>query len=222
MKNFTMKAALALVTVATIFLSFPVTVALAAYPTVKISDSFYVEKDIRVPEKKDQRVDILKKYLETHKSPMVANAKDFVEAADKYDLDWKLVASIAGVESTFGKHTPGSEFFGNESYNAWGWGVYGDNSLGFPSWKDGIYTVSRGLREKYVNRGLRTPLEMNRIYASSKTWGVRVDYFMSRIAEFEAKYADPNAISLEEDHFDVQTAGESAKPFVSAPLTTVS
>ena len=219
MKNLTMKAVLAIATTATILFSLPVTNAKAAYPTVKISDSFYVEKDVRIPEKKDQRVEILEKYLETHKSPMKKNAVDFVEAADKYELDWKLVAAIAGVESTFGKHTPGNELFGNESYNAWGWGVYGDQALGLGSWKNGIYTVSRGLKEKYVDRGLKTPLEMNRIYASSQTWGERVNFFMNKIAEFEAANTDPNAITLEEDHFDIQTAGESARP-LKMPLST--
>lgn len=216
MKNLTMKAPLALALVATIFFSLPVTVAFAAYPTVRISDSFYVEKDIRIPEKKDQRVDILKKYLQTHKSPMVGNAKDFVEAADKYELDWKLVAAIAGVESTFGKHTPGNELFGNESYNAWGWGVYGDQALGLGSWKNGIYTVSRGLKENYVNKGLLTPEQMNKKYASSPTWGFKVRFFLNKIAEFEAANTDPSALTLEEDYFDIQTAGESARPFKMA------
>lgn len=222
MKNFTLKAGLAIATTATIFLSFPVQVAQAAYPTVKISDAFYLDsgvKTIRV--KKDERVEILKAYLESHNSPMVANAKDFVEAADEHNLDWKLVASIAGVESTFGKHTPGGG--ATESFNAWGWGVYGDQSLGFGSFKNGIYTVSRGLRENYVNKGYDTPEKMNKKYASSKTWGYKVNFFLAKIAAFEKEFKATNQnIAVEEKHFDVQTAGESAKPFNRMPLGSTS
>jgi len=216
-----MKAILASATIATIFFSFPVT-ALAAYPTVKISDSFYVDNSIKtVSVKKDERVEILKAYLETHKSPMVGNAKDFVEAADQYDLDWKLVASIAGVESTFGKHTPGGA--ATETFNAWGWGVYGNQALGFGSFKNGIYTVSRGLRENYVNKGYDTPEKMNRKYASSKTWGMKVNFFLGKIGTFESNFKSNNQnVAVEEKQFDVQTAGESAQPYKSMPLSTTS
>jgi len=115
-------------------------------------------------------------------------AQDFVDAADTYDMDWKLVAAISGVESTFGKHIPGGHGE-NTSYNGWGWGVYGDNSLGFKSWRDGIFTVSEGLKTRYINKGLKDPLAMNRIYAASPTWGVRVNYFLSDIHNYAQDYS---------------------------------
>ena len=91
---------------------------------------------IRIPENNksgnDSRVKILAEYLKSQDSPLAANASDFVDYADKYNLDWKLVAAISGVESTFGKAIPKS------SYNGWGWGVYGNNVIRFASWKDGI------------------------------------------------------------------------------------
>jgi hypothetical protein len=75
----------------------------------------------------DSRVRILKAYLEQYNSPLVTHAQDFVEIADKYNLDWKLVAAISGVESTFGQQIP------YESFNGWGWGIYGDNMIRFKS-----------------------------------------------------------------------------------------
>ena len=123
--------------------------------------------------KLDNRAVILTKYLAKYNSPLQYHAQDFIDAAKTYDLDWKMVVSIAGVESTFGKHIPGG-------YNGWGWGVYGTQAIYFESWKDGIYTVSKGLREGYLNKGLTDPYSINRVYAASPTWGKNVTYFMNR------------------------------------------
>src|SRR3989344_9215484 len=71
----------------------------------------------------DNRVKILEEFLKQYNSPLVPHAVDFVKYADEYDLDWKLVASISGLESTFGKAIP------YNSYNGWGWGIYGDNMI---------------------------------------------------------------------------------------------
>lgn len=126
----------------------------------------------------DERARVLQAYLEKYNSPLKYQAGNFVEAADKYNLDWRLVAAISGVESTFGKFIPGG-------YNAWGWGIYGNQTLYFKSWKDGIYTVSAGLRENYLNRGLTDPYSINRIYAASPAWGGHVSYFLQDMEKFE-------------------------------------
>jgi hypothetical protein len=130
----------------------------------------------------DSRIKILEEYLKQHNSPLTPHAKDFVEIADKYDLDWKLVASISGLESTFGKHIP------YNSYNGWGWGVYGDNVIRFSSWTEGIETVSEGLRTKYINQwGANDVYQIGKYYAASPTWAQRVTFFMNKIDEFKDK-----------------------------------
>lgn len=134
----------------------------------------------------DKRVKILRDYLGQFDSPLQDNAVDFVEAADQYKLDWKLVAAISGVESTFGKRTPGNEQY--PSYNGWGWGVYGTQELHFKSWKHGIYTVSEGLKKNYIDKGLLDPYQMNRVYASSPAWGWKVDFFLRDITKFADAY----------------------------------
>lgn len=153
----------------------------------------------------DRRAQILKDYLAKHKSPLENSAQDFIEAADKYSLDWKLVVSISGVESTFGKHVPGGLDPQYTSYNGWGWGVYGDNSLGFKSWRDAIYTISEGLKTNYVDKGYTEPLIMNKKYASSQTWGVRVVYFMNEIE----KYAQGYPIDVELEELEVAALNKS-------------
>lgn len=131
--------------------------------------------------KLDPEAEILSKYLAKHNSPLQYHAQDFVDAANLYGLDWKLVASIAGVESTFGKFIPGG-------FNGWGWGVYGTQALFFKSWKDGIYTVSKGLKEDYISRGLLEPMAMNKRYAASPVWGTHVTFFMRDLEKFAASY----------------------------------
>ncbi|MBI2049543.1 glucosaminidase domain-containing protein [Candidatus Roizmanbacteria bacterium] len=128
----------------------------------------------------DNRAKILREFLEQYNSPLVPYAENFVEYADKFSLDWKLVAAISGVESTFGKQIP------YNSYNGWGWGIYGDNIIRFASWDEGIRTVSQGLRENYMDKwGARDVYQIGRFYAASPTWASRVTYFMERIEEYE-------------------------------------
>jgi len=141
--------------------------------------------DEKVP---DSRGLILKEFLEKYNSPLVPFADDFVEIADKYELDWRLVAAISGVESTFGKNIPAN------SYNAWGWGIYGNNVIRFSSWSEGIEIVSKGLRENYFDKGATSIYQVGRIYAESKAWPYRVDYFMEKIDEFKTQFEANNQI----------------------------
>ncbi len=129
----------------------------------------------------DERAQILSAYLTRHNSPLESSAQNFIDAADRYNLDWRLVAAISGTESTFGKATPGG-------YNAWGWGVYGNQALRFNSWKDAIYAVSAGLRNNYYNRGLTNLFAINRVYASSGHWAYSVNFFMDDIDRFQQEY----------------------------------
>lgn len=128
----------------------------------------------------DSRVNRLKLYLETLNSPLAEVASHFVLEADRLDLDWRLVAAIAGVESTFGKHIP------TGSYNAWGWGVFtgAQDGVHFKDWKDGIAQISEGLRYNYIEKGAVTIEQIGRIYAASPAWSWKVRFFLAQIEEF--------------------------------------
>lgn len=161
----------------------------------------------------DYRAQILRDYLSKFNSPLAQHAQDFIEAADTHNLDWKLVPAIAGVESTFGKHTPGNALY--PSYNGWGWGVYGTQAIYFKSWREGIFTVSEGLRKNYFNKGLTTPTTINPVYAASKSWGRNVDFFMNEMEKFADSY-ESSAPSTKKElepliEFDGDVAGKSAK-----------
>lgn len=145
-------------------------------------------KDEVVSKKLDKQAQILADYLKYRNSPLQYHAQDFIDAAKKYDLDWKMLPAIAGVESTFGKFIPGG-------YNAWGWGVYDTNAIYFGSWREAIFVISRGLREGYLNKGLNNPYTINRIYAASPYWGRAVAYFMNDLERFENKFDEDRFLS---------------------------
>ena len=53
--------------------------------------------------KQDPRLVRLEKYFEEKQCPVKPLARDFVAAADRHNLDWRLLPSIAFVESSGGK-----------------------------------------------------------------------------------------------------------------------
>ena len=139
----------------------------------------------------DPRAKILKGYLELHNSPLADNAQTFVEEADKYNLDWRLVASIAGVESTFGQAEPAG------CYNGWGYGIYGTNMMCFASYDDAIHTISESLREKYMDTwGATDVYDIGHYYAASPTWADRVTYFMNDMETYRASVNDNQPLSI--------------------------
>lgn len=94
----------------------------------------------------DTRIVAMERFLLDYNSPMAPYAKSFIEEADKFGLDWRLVASISGVESAFGNLTP------LNTNNGWGWRGINKNEKGwsqFATWADGVKEVTRGLSQGY-------------------------------------------------------------------------
>lgn len=121
----------------------------------------------------DKRANILRQFLAKYDSPLVDNAEDFVEAADFYGLDWRMLPAIAGIESTFGKQMI------QGTYNAYGWG---GGTIRFKSWSDGIWTISGAIKEKYVDKGADNIYKIGRIYCPpNPQWPYKVQSFMDKI-----------------------------------------
>lgn len=124
---------------------------------------------------KDARSEILKQYMEKYSSPLVPYAELVVQVADKYSIDFRLITAIAQQESNLCKVIPPG------SYNCWGWGITSESSLGFSSYEEGIETVSKGLRENYLNKGYINITDIMSKYTplSNGSWAAAVEKFMS-------------------------------------------
>ncbi len=128
----------------------------------------------------DYRVDVLRNYLVKYGSPLAPYAEVFVEYADRYGIDYRLVPAITGVESTFGKRIP------HQSYNAYGWA---NGEYKFKSWRDSISHVTFTLKNKYIGKGANTISKIAKIYAPpSSTWGSKVTYFVKGISKLPVTY----------------------------------
>ena len=137
----------------------------------------------------DNRVRILKSYLEQFHSPLAPYAANFVAQADLYNVDWRFVAAIAGRESTFAKQEP--------CINPFGYGIYGNTMTCFASYPQAIQTVSKALRENYIDKwGAQNVYDIGHMYAASPTWASGVIYFMNDIQRFALAEPQPLPISL--------------------------
>lgn len=125
----------------------------------------------------DARPEIIREYLKANESPMEPYSEFIVEAADKYGLDFRLITAIGQKESGLGRAMP------KDCHNAWGWGIHSEGTLCFDNWEEGIETISKGLKEKYLDMGYQTPDEIMKKYAhpDSTTWAEGVNYYMSQM-----------------------------------------
>ena len=124
----------------------------------------------------DTRVETLENFLEKYDSPLAPYSQLFIQTADKYELDWRLIPAIAGVESTFGKRIP------YKSFNAYGWA---NGEYRFSSWEESIEVVGQALRTKYEDKGAVSINQIARRYAPpSSTWASKVKFFMRKIDSY--------------------------------------
>lgn len=123
----------------------------------------------------DERIIKLTAYLQSKDSILADYSVDFVTMADKYGLDWKLLAAISGDESGFAKQYVGG------TYNAWGWG---GGYLYLGSWTNAIETLSKALKDEYAAKGAVTVPQIGRIWAADPGWSTKVQRYMNEIDRF--------------------------------------
>jgi hypothetical protein len=135
---------------------------------------------------RDSRSERINSILKKYNCPMEGLGEVFVYEADKNNIPWWLVASVAFQESGCGKKTP--EVNGVESYNAWGWGVYGDNVTMFDNWVRGIETVSKYFNEKFYSKGITNTCDIMKVYTppSKGSWCNGVNFFGDVIQNYKS------------------------------------
>lgn len=124
---------------------------------------------------KDARIEIVRQFFAKYKSPLEPYAQNIIEDADKYGLDYRLLPAIAMQESNL------CQKIITDSYNCWGFGIYGKKVTRFESYPEAIDTVSKTLAINYIAGGLNTPEEIMKKYTPSNngSWAYSVNYFMN-------------------------------------------
>jgi hypothetical protein len=121
----------------------------------------------------DPRLQTLRAFFERADCPAVAYSGVFLEAADLYDLDWRLLPSISFVESSGGKSAKNNNFFGWDSGHA-----------EFPSPVAAIHTVGYRLAHSDLYRNKGTD-EILATYNPRTEYVAKVKQVMRRIASTE-------------------------------------
>jgi len=133
----------------------------------------------------DARELLIKAFIQKFQpnSPMLAYTKAFIDAADTYNIDYRLIPAIAMCESNLGTHIPS-----HDSFNAWGIAVYTGKQSGkmFNDWDHAIDWVGKYIREKYYNRSITDLVEIGAIWAppsvsKDNSWAKCVGGFIDQI-----------------------------------------
>lgn len=127
----------------------------------------------------DARGEMVRQYLAQYDSPLEPYSDFIVQMADKYGLDYRLLTAIARKESGLGKRIPSSDCL-----NGWGWGIHSAGTLCFDTWEEGIETVSKGLKENYIDQGLVTPVDIMSKYnpgSPDGIWAEDVQYYLDQM-----------------------------------------
>lgn len=128
----------------------------------------------------DPRLKRLERFLARHGSPASGAAADFLWAADLHGLDWRLLPSIALVETGAGRTARGHNLFGWES-----------GRKRFRSVRQAIYWVAGRLAGSPLYRGKHTQ-QLLRIYNPLPGYAARVVAVMRRLDPGESPPAHPS------------------------------
>jgi len=125
----------------------------------------------------DARVELVRNFFQRYNSPLTPFAQNVVDNADKYSLDYRLIPAIAMQESNLCKKAPA------DSYNCWGFGIYGKQVTKFSDYTTAIETVSKTLSQNYKDQGLETPEQIMSRYTpgSNGSWANGVNQFMDQL-----------------------------------------
>ncbi len=125
----------------------------------------------------DARAANLKIFLRKYNSDLYDHADKIIEVSDRYEFDYRLLPAIAMQESNLCRVIP------DDSYNCWGWGIYGTTVTRFDSYDDAIETVAKGIKKNYIDQGLVTASAIMKKYTppSQGSWQHGVNLFMKEI-----------------------------------------
>lgn len=128
----------------------------------------------------DARPQIVANFLKRHSSPLEPAehyGRVFVEIADRYGMDFRLLPAIAMQESNLCKSIP------EGSHNCLGFGIHARGTLGFESYEANFERAGREIKKNYIDQGRTTPEEIMKKYtpSSNGSWAVSVNQWMAEM-----------------------------------------
>jgi len=135
------------------------------------ANDFDKTQDVTKNRKKfDLRESVLRRFFKDHKCPAESFAGVFIAEADAHGLDWRLLPSLAFVESGAGKQARGNNLFG-----------WANGKTRFGSISEAIHEVAHALSEGtyYRNKDLVAKL---RTYNKNQGYQELVTGVMERIS----------------------------------------
>jgi len=135
----------------------------------------------------DTRAKKIEGVFRAYNCPMAGTGEYIVEQADKNNIPYWIVPAISFQESLCGKYTPNKGDV--ESFNAWGWAVYGNTSKAFRNYEHGIKVISEYMSNRFFKRGITETCDIMKVYTppSKGSWCRGVNYFGDKIQNFVTK-----------------------------------
>lgn len=122
----------------------------------------------------DARSEIIRQYLNKYGSPLEPYADLIVQLSDQYNFDYRWLVAIAQQESNLCDHIPAN------SYNCWGWGIYGDKVTRFDSYEDALRRIAPQFTTIFLKGShSKDPAEVMKTYTppSSGSWANGISTF---------------------------------------------
>lgn len=125
----------------------------------------------------DARPEIIRQYLRRYNSPLEPYAQLLVQVADENDFDYRWMVAIAQQESNLCKRII------PDSYNCWGWGIYGDKVTTFDSYGEAITRIAPQFKKIFLSKPGIQPDEVMKKYTppSDGSWAFGVNQFMGEL-----------------------------------------
>lgn len=164
-------------------------------------------------ESEDGRAKIVANFLERYNSPLKPYdhfGAVFVDIADRYGIDFRLLPAIAMQESNLCKTIP------EGSYNCLGFGIHSRGTLAFDSFEANFERAGKELKANYINQGRITPEMIMKKYtpSSNGSWANSVNQWMA-----EMRYDDRESGRTKKTDANVlEFAQNTPSPVTPTPL----
>ncbi len=121
----------------------------------------------------------LSRFFTSYNSPLAFESESFLEASEKYKIDYKILVAIAGVESTFAKN------IAYNSHNPFGY-MCGNRVCYFKSYRQAIFKVAQTISRNRAYKKYRLTkriIDLAEVYnyVYPEEWSSKLEWFIKKI-----------------------------------------